>query len=74
LAVNPEGVKYVIVRDKALPEPDSILQKLAVPLYTDSEGVRRPYSSGFQRRRWWACETAILNPGQRLLRKGTEFT
>lgn len=28
IGVNPEGVKYVVVRDKALPEPDAILQKL----------------------------------------------
>jgi superfamily II DNA helicase RecQ len=28
IGVNPEGVKYVVVRDKAIPEPDTILQKL----------------------------------------------
>jgi superfamily II DNA helicase RecQ len=28
IGVNPNAVKYVVVRDKALPEPDTILQKL----------------------------------------------
>jgi helicase-like protein len=67
IGASPEGVKYVIVRDKALPQPDSILQKLgcAAP-----RGLLRGEKAVF----FWLPEQKVvglrdcdLNPVQRLV-------